>query len=127
MMGQQLVVVDDEPEICALVKDLLEMEGYEVIAASHPDDVVRNIGEAQPDLFLLDIMLPRVSGIELAQHLRDTGYAAVPMIAMSASKLMSHMATSSGVFDDAIDKPFEVDEFLHCVERYVRQRVNNHT
>ncbi len=101
------------------------MEGYEVIAASHPDDVERNIGEAQPDLFLLDIMLPRVSGIELAQHLRDTGYAAVPMIAMSASKLMSHMATSSGVFDDAIDKPFEIDELLSVIQQQIEKGITS--
>ena len=122
---QTIVVVDDEPELCSFVQDLLELEGYEVIAAAHPDQVEAAIGEVQPDLFLIDIMLPRMSGVELAQQLRQKGYTAVPMIAMSASRLMSHMASHSGVFTDAIDKPFELDAFLECIHRSLHGRVQD--
>ena len=121
-----IVVVDDEPELCSLVQDLLSFEGYEVIAASHPDHVEAAIGHAEPDLFLIDIMLPGRSGIELAQQLRNRGYGDVPMIAMSASRLMSHMASHSGVFTDAIDKPFEIDAFLACIEQHIGHTVNCH-
>lgn len=120
-----VVVVDDEPELCGFVKELLEFEGYQVVGVSHPDEVKETIGEAQPALFLIDIMLPSMSGIELAEQLRKSGYDDVPMIGMSASKLMSHMAAESGVFDDAMNKPFEIDDLLARVQRHVEQNVGN--
>jgi DNA-binding response OmpR family regulator len=121
---QTIVVVDDEPELCSFVQELLELEGYDVVAAAHPDQVEAAIGDTQPALFLIDIMLPSMSGIELAQQLRENGYGDVPMIAMSASKLMSHMASHSGVFTEAIDKPFEIDAFLVCIEQHLRHRAD---
>ena len=123
---QTIVVVDDEPELCSFVQELLELEGYDVVAAGHPDQVEAAIGDTQPALFLINIMLPKMSGMELAQELRHKGYTAVPMIAMSASRLMSHMASHSGVFTDAIDKPFEVDAFLACIEQHIGHTVNCH-
>ena len=125
-MTETIVVVDDEPELCSFIQDLLEMEGYRVIAASRPDKVEAAIGDAEPDLFLIDVMLPGMSGIELGQQLQNSGYAEVPMIAMSASKLMSHMASTSGVFNEAMVKPFDVGDLLECIERHLRQTLDNH-
>jgi CheY-like chemotaxis protein len=72
-------------------------------------------------------MLPGMSGIELAERLRAGGYSQTPMIAMSASGLMSRFAAESGYFQEAIDKPFDVDALLKCVERYLEKARNGST
>ena len=124
VMVQTIVVVEDEPEVNDLVRDVLEMEGYRVIAVQHPHALEAQLADAEPDLFLLDIMLPGISGIELAERLRGEGYAGTPMVAMSASRLMSNLASGSGVFADAFDKPFEIDDLLSCVAKHVRQNAD---
>lgn len=118
---RSIAVVEDEVDLCDLIGDMLEMEGYTVIAVKHPDEIGPSVAGRHIDLFLIDIMLPRLSGIELAQQLRGKGYAHTPMIAMSASTLMTRIASQSGVFDDAIDKPFEIADLLGCIRRYLQE------
>ena len=123
-MAPTIVVVEDEPAINELVRDVLEMEGYRVIAVQHPDAVGARLDDSSPDLFLIDIMLPRISGIELAEQLRGEGYAGTPMVAMTASRLMGSMAAGSGLFADTFDKPFEIDDLLSCVARHLLRRAD---
>lgn len=120
-MTPTVVVIDDEPELCRLVQDLLQSEGYRVIGVERPETVEESVEGAGPDLFLVDIMLPGISGIELAQRLRGNGYDRMPMIGMSASRLMSKVANQSGVFSHVLDKPFDIADFLECVARHLRQ------
>ena len=87
-MNACIVVIDDEAEILAMLRDLLEMEGFSVVAVSHPDSLEASISGAEPHLFLIDIMLPRTSGIEVAAQLRRKGFPQTPMVAMSASRLL---------------------------------------
>jgi DNA-binding response OmpR family regulator len=124
-MHRCIVVIDDEPEVLSLLRDILELADYQVIPVAHPGDVQSTIRDASPDLFLIDIMLPGMSGIELAQQLRTSGYAATPMIAMSASRLMATYASGSGVFEDTITKPFEVDALLARAQRSLEARHNH--
>lgn len=114
-----IVAVDDDRDILDLVRTILEMEGYRVIPISHPDDVETQLAGRNPDLFLIDIMLPQTSGIELAERLRERGLTGAPMIGMSASPLMLQMASRSGVFTATIDKPFEIDELLQAVQHFL--------
>lgn len=73
---------------------------------------------AHPDVFLLDLMLPGMSGIDLARRLRDLGYLREPMIAMSASPRMLNAANRSGLFQETLAKPFDLSTLLDTVERY---------
>jgi two-component system, OmpR family, response regulator BaeR len=110
-----VVVVEDEPELLAMLEDLLALEGYETIGVPRPDVLSCALGVALPALFLIDIMLPGVSGIELAQALQRTQYSSIPMIGMSASTLMRQLAADSGAFVATLNKPFELDDLLDLV------------
>jgi len=111
-MNRCIVVIEDEPAILQVLQDVLELEHFNVLGITQPQLVRSAIRGLEPDLFLIDIMLPQMSGIELAQELRDQGFATTPMIAMSASKLMAKIAQDSGLFQGAIDKPFDLPTLL---------------
>jgi CheY-like chemotaxis protein len=113
------VVVDDERDILTLICSLLEEEGYTVICLTHPVETSRLEGR-DPHLFVLDIMLPAMSGISLAAQLRQNGYSTTPMIAMSASPAMLKLAEESTFFQGTLHKPFDLDGFIHAVEQHLR-------
>jgi CheY-like chemotaxis protein len=71
-----------------------------------------------PALFLVDVMLPGMSGIELAEQLRAGGFARTPMIAMSASPGMLRAAAESRLFQEILPKPFDLTTLLDCVGRF---------
>lgn len=113
----RIVVLEDEVEVGTLLRDVLISAGYEVTSLSHPSQVERELLATRPDLFVIDIMLPGISGIDVAEDLRRSRFGQVPIIAMSASTLRSHMAERCSVFDATIRKPFDVDELLDLVTR----------
>lgn len=113
-----IVVVEDEPGVLDVVRQVLEDEGYEVLSFDHPCPVtgLKDTDE-HPDLFLLDIMLPDINGIALAARLRDDGFDNTPKVAMSASREMLHAAEESHLFDAAMSKPFDIDDLVTTVHR----------
>lgn len=115
-----IVVVEDEPELRDLVSHVLEDEGYHVISFSHPVPAAALSGyEQRPRLFLIDIMLPEMNGIDLAERLQNVGFEDTPKIAMSASQQCIRDARRSGLFRDTLDKPFEIDDLIDRVERHI--------
>lgn len=122
-MNGQIVVVEDEPGVADLLRDILEPEGYSVLHISHPDDAYNLEPTLDPDLIMMDLMLPRLDGVKLAGLLRERGFKPTPMVAMSASRIMLHLAAESGLFQTTLSKPFELNDLLACVEenagRYV--------
>jgi two-component system sensor histidine kinase/response regulator len=93
--------------------------GYDVLVADHPERALAACHERHPALLLIDIMLPQMSGIELAQTLRGQGYAETPLIGMSASRLMREMAADSALFTAVISKPFELTALLSLLRRHL--------
>jgi two-component system response regulator MtrA len=118
----EVVVIDDEPAILALVRDVLESEGLCVLAVDTPDRALGIARIVRPDVFLVDLMLPGINGIELARRMREQGLTSTPMVAMSASRGMLSMAERSELFDEILAKPFELDTLLECVERFLDRR-----
>jgi CheY-like chemotaxis protein len=118
MDGPAVVVVDDEPSILESLCDLLEFAGFRVLCLADPDQVAALSPAAHPSVFLIDVMLPGTSGVELARSLRANGFTQTPMVAMSASERMLQMADSSRLFQETISKPFDLDLVLQVVERY---------
>jgi DNA-binding response OmpR family regulator len=115
-----IVVVDDEPELLQLVNDVLVSQGYEVLSFDHPEPAshVKETGE-QPQLFIVDLMLPDMNGIALAKCLEDEGFDRTPKIAMSASRQLLRRAEESHLFQGTLDKPFDIDDLLACVQRHI--------
>ena len=114
-----IFVVEDEEGVAELVRDLLEAEGFTVTSALHPN-ATRAIDPGNPpDLVLIDMMLPSQDGVKLAGHLRQSGLSHTPMIAMSASRIMLHFASESGLFQEVVAKPFDLASLLAAVRRNV--------
>ena len=114
---QCIVIVEDEPDILDMVTDVLELEGFDVIAFNRPFDP--STLRIDPDLFVVDLMLPGQSGIELAKRLRWQGFRSVPMIAMSASSKMLRAAEQSGLFQALLAKPFDLLRLLQMIETHL--------
>ena len=116
VMSRTVAVVEDDSDILDLVREVLEIDGFEVAMFDAPDVVKIVEMEPAPALFLIDLMLPGMTGVELAAHLRSSAYPETPMIAMSASRLMLEMASSSELFQHTIAKPFNLSTLLSLVE-----------
>lgn len=117
-MNRPIVVIEDERAILQVVRDLFELEGFSVVGLSDPELIHCLEPNLHPQLFLIDMMLPRISGVEVARDLK-VRFPNTPMVAMSASKLMVTLGAESGVFEDVVDKPFDLADLLACVEHYV--------
>lgn len=112
-MSTCILVVDDNPTNLKLASELLEMEGYEVLRASDAEQAQSILGEARPELILMDIALPGMDGLELTRKLKSTpGLAHIPIIALSAFAMKGdeEKALASGC-DGYITKPINTRTF----------------
>jgi DNA-binding response OmpR family regulator len=114
-MVAQIIFVEDDQDVRELILLLLNFEGFEVREFSHPRQLAALDPESPPALFLVDLMLPGMSGIEAARQLRARGFT-TPMIGISASRLMLEVAAGSGLFDDTVPKPFDLGELINCLQ-----------
>lgn len=119
------MVVEDELSLMEMMKDIFDLEEIESVGVSRPEMVLSVARTFRPQLFLIDIMLLGMSGIEVAQALRKNEFADTPMIAMSASHAMLDYADESGVFDGRLPKPFEVEALLSLVQRMLQRAPGN--
>lgn len=110
-MSTRVLVVDDEPQILRALKINLSVRGYEVVTASTGAGALRAAAEQRPDVVILDLGLPDISGIEVLAGLR--GWLTVPVIVLSARTDSADKveALDAGA-DDYVTKPFGMDEFL---------------
>jgi DNA-binding response OmpR family regulator len=123
-MDRSILIVEDETDILETLRDVLELNGYHVVGVGRADLAASIAEGVQPDAFMVDIMLAGVSGIELAQQLRERGFAETPMIGMSASKVMARFASQSGLFQEVIDKPFDLPMLLERIKRIMPEGVS---
>ncbi|KLO31517.1 Fis family transcriptional regulator [Mycolicibacter heraklionensis] len=110
-MTTRVLVVDDEPQILRALKINLSVRGYEVVTAATGAGALRAAAEQRPDVVILDLGLPDISGIEVLAGLR--GWLTVPVIVLSARTDSADKveALDAGA-DDYVTKPFGMDEFL---------------
>ena len=118
VVGRDLVlVVDDSPEMRALISDVLTDEGFEVATASSGGRALTVMAERRPDLVITDLMMPGMSGFALrGEMLRRADLARVPVVVLSA-----FWQRPSETLDavDFIAKPLDVDQLLAVVHRAV--------
>jgi CheY-like chemotaxis protein len=111
-----VLIVDDEPHILDLLRDVLEDEGFTVITASNGAAALYLIQRSPVALVLTDLMMPFVSGIDLARQLHSNPQTAtVPLLLMSA--VMPQQVSS--IFAAVIHKPFEVDALVQLVRQFL--------
>ena len=112
-----ILIVEDNDKNLKLVRDVLQVKGYDTIEAGTAEDGIRLAGERHPDLILMDIQLPGMSGIDALRVLRaNPATAAIPVIAVTASVMQQDRSqiTEAG-FDGYIAKPLDLRPFLESV------------
>jgi diguanylate cyclase (GGDEF)-like protein len=120
---ESILVVDDDPDVARFVEVNLRSAGYEVSVASNGEEALERAVELRPDLVLLDVMMPKLDGFEVAQRLRrDPRTSASSIIMLTAKALSSDkvLGLSSGA-DDYIIKPFDPVELLARVKGTLRR------
>lgn len=124
-MGQKVLVVDDEKKITRVLKAYLEKEGYQVITAFDGGSALRLAHEEAPDLLILDLMLPGISGEEVCRQLRQEGRR-IPVIMLTAKSTLDDKLYGLGVgADDYIAKPFSPQEVMARVKSVLRRTLDN--
>lgn len=120
-MSEKILVVDDEPRVVRLVSQVLEAVGYQVIAAASGEPAIEMVALEQPDLVLLDILLPRgPDGYEVCRRIRE--FSEVPVIMLTAKAQESDVVRGFDVgTDDYLTKPFSAKELVARVKAVLRR------
>ncbi|MCB9869193.1 MAG: response regulator transcription factor [Planctomycetes bacterium] len=122
-MARKIVVIEDEPDILEVLTFNLQREGYEVTGATDGADGLDTLRRVQPDLVLLDLMLPTMDGIEVCRNAKaDPALKDTPIIVVSAKGEESDIVLGLGVgADDYITKPFSPKELIARVQAVLRR------
>ncbi len=124
MMDTKILLIDDDANICDLVKIYLENEGYEVKVASDGVEGLSYFKMYEPDLVLLDIMLPRKDGWQVCREIREQSSKPIIMVTAKSEVFDKVLGLELGA-DDFIVKPFNVKELSARVKAVLR-RYNSH-
>lgn len=120
MSETSILVVEDEPKCIYIVKLNLEARGYDVIVARDGEKGVRCVAVEQPDLVILDIMLPNLDGHDACRQIRQFSQVPIIMLTARAEEDSKIKGLNLGA-DDYITKPFSVDELLARVRAVLRR------
>lgn len=120
-LSQKILVVEDEPGIVLGLRDNLEYEGFEVRSAADGEEALRSALDQRPDLILLDLMLPKMSGLDVCRQLRRQGVE-TPVIMLTArgQEIDKVLGLEIGA-DDYVTKPFSIRELLARVRAQLRR------
>jgi DNA-binding response OmpR family regulator len=116
-----ILAIEDDPAILRGLSDNLRFEGYEVIAASDGETGYRLQRERKPDLIVLDLMLPRMSGFELCRKLRAEGIQTPILMLTARSEEPDRVLGLDLGADDYVTKPFSVRELLARIRALLRR------
>ncbi|MGD1993361.1 MAG: response regulator transcription factor [Anaerolineae bacterium] len=120
MNRERILVVDDEPNYVYLVKLNLEARGYEVLTARDGEQAVRIAAVEEPDLIILDIMMPCVDGYEACRQIRQFSQVPIIMLTARAEETSKVRGLDLGA-DDYLTKPFSTKELLARVRAALRR------
>jgi two-component system OmpR family response regulator len=119
-MGK-IMIVDDDPNIRELVLALLHGSGFEAYEAADGREALQKMLDANPDLVIIDIMMPNMDGFELCRHLRRY-YENLPVLMLTAKGELASKVKGFGLgADDYLTKPFEGDELIVRIQALLRR------
>jgi len=123
MEKKRILIVDDEKDIVESVQFSLEFEGFECLVAYDGEEALLKAKSENPDLILLDIMLPKINGYQVCRLLKsDEKYKHIPIIMLTAKAQESDkfwgMETGA---DDYMTKPFELEKLIQKIQGYLEE------
>jgi DNA-binding response OmpR family regulator len=113
-MGKKILIADDEPNIVVSLEFLMRQRGYVVKVVASGEEAFRAVGEFHPDLILLDVMMPRMSGYDLCQKVRENpAWQGIKIIMLSAKGRDVEVTKGMAVGADAyVTKPFSTRDLI---------------
>ncbi|MEG4227487.1 response regulator transcription factor [Microcoleus sp. N9_B2] len=124
-MSDRILLVEDDPKLAKFIESELSLEGYHVTVAPNGLDGLTLARTAEPDLLILDWMLPGISGLDICLRLRSTGVQ-VPIIMLTAKDEVPDRVTGLNAgADDYVTKPFSMEELLARVKARLRRTQPN--
>ena len=119
-MGKRILIVDDEPLIVKGLKYSLEQDGYETASAADGEEAVQAFFSGSFDLVLLDVMLPKFSGIEVCQRIREKSNVPIIMLTAKGEDMDKILGLEYGA-DDYMTKPFNILEVKARIKTILRR------
>jgi len=123
MENKKILVVDDEVDLVKTIQFSLELEGYKVLVSYNGEDALAQARKENPDLILLDLMLPKLDGYKVCRFLKfDEQYKHIPILMMTAKTQEKDklMGKETGA-DEYITKPFDMEELMEKIKAYLNK------
>lgn len=120
MANEKILVVDDESNICELLRLYLTKEGYQVTTANDGEEGLEKFAKTKPDMVLLDVMMPRMDGLEVCRRIRKQGNTPVIMLTAKGETFDKVLGLELGA-DDYIVKPFDPKEVVARIKAVLRR------
>ena len=114
MSPKKILIVDDEADLVETIRFLLELEGFQVLAAYNGEEGLNQARSERPDLILLDLMLPKLDGYKICRLLKfDDRYKHIPIFMLTAKTQEKDkiLGKETGA-DEYLTKPFDIDELI---------------
>ncbi len=124
MARETILIVDDEEDIIELIKYNLKNEGYDILTAFTGEQAIKIARQSQPDLIVLDLMLPGIDGLEVTRFLKNSAQTKeLPIVMLTAKGEESDIVTGLELgANDYISKPFSPKELLARIRAILRRR-----
>ncbi len=120
---KKILVVDDEKPIADILRINLEKENYEVVEAYDGEEAVKKFNEENPDLILLDVMLPKMDGFSVCRTIREKSNVPILMLTAREEEVDKVLGLELGA-DDYITKPFSVRELMARIKANMRRNTS---
>ncbi|MGN0661943.1 MAG: response regulator transcription factor [Faecalibacterium sp.] len=120
MANEKILVVDDDPNICELLRLYLTKEGYQVTTANDGEAGLAQFNQVKPDMVLLDVMMPRLDGLEVCRRIRRQGNTPVMMLTAKGETFDKVLGLELGA-DDYMVKPFDAKEVVARIKAVLRR------
>lgn len=117
----KILVVDDEQAVCESLRRSLRFNGYDVLTANDGLEAVKTVRSENPELLILDVMMPNMDGLEVCRTLRSEGWDRPILVLTARDGVSDRVAGLDAGADDYLPKPFALEELLARVRSLVRR------
>jgi DNA-binding response OmpR family regulator len=123
----KILIVDDEPQATTLLEMLLSSRGYKTVAVNESSEAIQVARETEPDLIILDLMMPEPDGFKVCRMLRaDSRFMLTPILIITAlDDTDSRIVAFGAGADDYLIKPYNVDELVSIIKALLHEGVGN--